>query len=322
MYQPGTDPALMLPGWLGPNSQTGLTCANVPRSARVAPVNQNMTTETGVITGRLRQAQQREQRDHHHRQHRHVQPVRPRDDHVPGEVSAEDPHHQVRADDRDRQRDSLEHAQAPPGQQVVREDGPGHARDHAQHQQTHPDQPVQPARPAEPAGEVEPQQVRAHRRDEQQRGPVVELPHQQPAAHVEADVQRRPVRLAHRDAVQLAVRAVVADLRHARLVVEQQEHAGNRGYHERIHRDLPEQRRPPVRPAPPVQPPRQGAHSYPLSSCPRDDVAEEKVTPSAAARPVILDTPAAQKTRTYATPATTASPYWWPGQTVLVRRAN
>jgi len=25
MYQPGTDPALMLPGWDGPTSQTGLT---------------------------------------------------------------------------------------------------------------------------------------------------------------------------------------------------------------------------------------------------------------------------------------------------------
>src|SRR6185436_16050598 len=148
-----------------------------------------------------------------------------------------------------------------------------------------------------------------------QRGPVVELPHQQPAAHVEANIQRRLVRLAHRDAVQLAVRAVVADLRHARLVVEQQEHAGDRGYHERIHRDLPEQRRPPVRPAPPVQPPRQGAHSYPLSSCPRDDVPSGKVTRSAAARPVILDTPAAQENRTQGTPAPTASPYSCTGPT-------
>jgi hypothetical protein len=54
MYQPGTDPALMLPGWFGPNNQTGLTCTNVPRRASVAQVNQNMTTDTGVITGRLR----------------------------------------------------------------------------------------------------------------------------------------------------------------------------------------------------------------------------------------------------------------------------
>ena len=56
MYQPGTDPALMLPGWFGPNSQTGLTCANVPRSAIVAQVNQNMITDTGVITALLRRA--------------------------------------------------------------------------------------------------------------------------------------------------------------------------------------------------------------------------------------------------------------------------
>ncbi len=54
MYQPGTDPALMLPGWFGPNSQTGLTCANVPRSASVAQVNQNLITDTGVMTGLLR----------------------------------------------------------------------------------------------------------------------------------------------------------------------------------------------------------------------------------------------------------------------------
>ena len=44
----------MLPGWLGPNSQTGFTCANVPSSAIVAQVNQNMTTETGVIACLLR----------------------------------------------------------------------------------------------------------------------------------------------------------------------------------------------------------------------------------------------------------------------------
>ncbi len=315
MYQPGTDPALMLPGWEGPNSQTGLTCANVPRSASVAQVNQNIVTDTGVITGRLRLAQQGQQRDHHDRQHRHVQPVGPRDDLVTGEVPAEDPQHQVRADDRDRQRDALEHAEAAAGQHVVREDGAGQARHHAQHQQRHPDQPVQPARPAERAGEVEPQQVRAHRRDEQQRRPVVHLPHQQPAAHVETDVQRRPVRLAHLDAVQLAVRAVVADLRHARLVVEQQEDAGDRGHRERVDRDLAEQRRPAVRPAPPVQPHQDAlAARHLVSPFPvvipvvrHDGAAPENVTPAGKLpRPAVAGSLAPPRQRPTPIPNTSA----------------
>src|SRR6185437_2757910 len=240
-----TDPALMLPGWLGPNSQIGLTCANVPRSARVAPVNQNMTTETGVITGRLRRRSSANSAiittgstatcSQYARAMITCPGKSPPKIHtivcvpmigIDSVTPSSTP--RLPTDNRSSGRMVPDTPATMPSTSKLT------------------DQPVQPAWPAEPAGKVEPQQVRAHRRDEQQRGPVVELPHQQPAAHVEADVQRRPVRLAHRDAVQLAVRAVVADLRHARLVVEQQEHAGDRGYHERIHRDLPEQRRPPV----------------------------------------------------------------------------
>ena len=39
MYQSGTAPELMLPGWDGPISQTGLICATVPSRTRVAQVN-------------------------------------------------------------------------------------------------------------------------------------------------------------------------------------------------------------------------------------------------------------------------------------------
>ena len=39
MYQSGTEPALMLPGWYGPISQTGLICAIVPSKTSTAQVN-------------------------------------------------------------------------------------------------------------------------------------------------------------------------------------------------------------------------------------------------------------------------------------------
>ena len=44
-----------------------------------------------------------------------------------------------------------------------------------------------------------------------QRGPVVDLAHDEPGAHVEAEADRRLVRLRHRDAAERAVAAVVDD---------------------------------------------------------------------------------------------------------------
>ena len=104
---------------------------------------------------------------------------------------------------------------------------------------------------------------------EQVGGPVMDLPDQQPAADVEADPQRRLVRLAHLDAVELHVRAVVGHLGHRRHEEERQERPGQQQDDEGIQRDLAEQERPvvgvhlaqqvgadPARPAEPViQPP-------------------------------------------------------------------
>ena len=39
MYQSGTAPALMPPGWYGPYSHTGLICAIVPSRTSTAQVN-------------------------------------------------------------------------------------------------------------------------------------------------------------------------------------------------------------------------------------------------------------------------------------------
>ena len=39
MYQSGAEQALMLPGWYGPTSHTGLICAIVPSRASTAQVN-------------------------------------------------------------------------------------------------------------------------------------------------------------------------------------------------------------------------------------------------------------------------------------------
>ena len=39
MYQSGTEPELMLPGWYGPYSHTGLICAIAPSRTSTAQVN-------------------------------------------------------------------------------------------------------------------------------------------------------------------------------------------------------------------------------------------------------------------------------------------
>jgi hypothetical protein len=85
-----------------------------------------------------------------------------------------------------------------------------------------------------------------HRGDEQDRRPVVDLPHQQTAADVERDVQRRGVGLGHVQALEQAVRALVLDLAHRRLEPERQEDAGQDQDDEAVERDLAEHERPVV----------------------------------------------------------------------------
>ena len=76
---------------------------------------------------------------------------------------------------------------------------------------------------------------------------MVDLPHQQTAADVEGDVQRRGVGLGHVQALEQAVRALVLDLGHRRLEPEGQEDAGEDQDDEAVERDLAEHERPVVR---------------------------------------------------------------------------
>ena len=73
---------------------------------------------------------------------------------------------------------------------------------------------------------------------EQQRGPVVQLAHEQAAADVERQPQRRVVGRRHRDAAQRRVGAVVDDLAHRGVEEERQVGARQQQDDERVERDL------------------------------------------------------------------------------------
>ena len=64
--------------------------------------------------------------------------VEPRDDHVTGELAAEQEERHVGADDRDRLEEAVGDPQAGAGEQVVRQRVAGEALEHAQEQQTLP----------------------------------------------------------------------------------------------------------------------------------------------------------------------------------------
>ena len=100
--------------------------------------------------------------------------------------------------DRDRQHDRVRDAQAGARELVVEQRVAGEPVDHREDQQRHADHPVDLARPAERAGEEDPREVHDDRGDEQQRRPVVDLAHHEPGPDVEAEVERRLVRLRHR----------------------------------------------------------------------------------------------------------------------------
>jgi hypothetical protein len=178
---------------------------------------------------------------------------------VAGDLTPKEPEREMGAHHRDRLEHTLQQLQAPARQHVIRQDRAGPARGHAQREQGHPDQPGQPARPAERAGEEQPQQMQGHRRDEDQRGPVVDLAHQQAAAHVEAEVEGRFVRLADRHTAQRAVQTVIGDPLHGRVEEHGQVDARGGQHHEGIQRDLPEQQRPVICPCVPRPPRRHGA---------------------------------------------------------------
>ena len=129
MYQSGTAPELMLPGWDGPTSHTGLICAIVPSRTSTAQVN----SSSGSGPHPARPPQRRpeagqEQRAGQGREDEDVHPVVAADDLMPGGSTAEDPEHQVRPDHRHGQQHAGDHAEAAAGEPVVGQDGAGVGR--------------------------------------------------------------------------------------------------------------------------------------------------------------------------------------------------
>ena len=163
-----------------------------------------------------------------------------------GEVAVPDQHRQLAADERDRQDDAVGDGQAHAREQVVGQRVAGEALDDAQRHQRDPDEPVDVARLAERAGEEHAHQVHDHRHDEDQRGPVVGLPDDQPGRHIERDPERRVVGLRHLHAVQRRVAAGVGGRRRRGVEEEREVRPRDEQDDERVERDLPEQEGPVV----------------------------------------------------------------------------
>jgi hypothetical protein len=202
------------------------------------------TRELGVLLVPHQPDVHADQREQDARQQQHVDDVEPREDLGAGELAAEQRPLRPRADHRHRQRDARGDAQARAGQQVVGQRVAGEALERADEDEHQADDPVGLARLAERTGEERAEHVRHHRGDEQQRRPVVDLPHEQAAAHVEGDVQRTRVRRAHLDAAQVGERPVVDDFHHRRVEEEAEVGARQEQHDEAVERDLAEHERP------------------------------------------------------------------------------
>src|SRR5581483_1294757 len=166
------------------------------------------------------------------------------DDGVRGKLAPEHQERDPRADDGDRQRNRIRDAQSRPREQVVRHRIAGEPVEDAEQQQRDADDPIDLARTPEGPREVDPAQVHDDRRDEHERGPVVDLAHDQSRANAERQVDDRLVGAGHRHAVQRQIRPVVRDLRRRRIEEQPEEDARRDEYDEAVQRDLAEHERP------------------------------------------------------------------------------
>ena len=105
--------------------------------------------------------------------------MRGQNDDEPGNGAAPEQAREVRADERDRQRDAVADREAHPREQVVDERVAEEALEQREHEHREADQVGQVARLPERAGEEDAQQMQHDRRDEDVRGPVVRLADQQ-----------------------------------------------------------------------------------------------------------------------------------------------
>ncbi len=202
--------------------------------------------ELGVLLLDEDQQVHRDQRQEDRRDQQHVRDVEAADDLLADVVPVEDREVRPRPDHRDGEQDRADDPEAGAGQQVVGQRVTGDAHEQRQHQHHDADQPVALPRPAEGAGEEDTEQVDHDRGHEQQRRPVVQLAHEQAAAHVEGQVQRRVVGRRHLHAPQWRVGPLVDDLTHRGVEEERQVGARQQQDDEGVERDLTEQERPVV----------------------------------------------------------------------------
>jgi len=173
----------------------------------------------------------------------------PRDEDLSRELAAEEEERGVAADHGDGPRDPLCDTQAVAREHVVREGVAGEAGDQAEHHEGEADQPVHfPGLPECPR-EEDAHHVDHDRRHEDEGGPVVDLAHQEAAADLEGQVQRRGERLRHLDALHRYREGVlrVGDEGHRRYEEHREERSGEQQDDEAPEGHLPEFERPVVR---------------------------------------------------------------------------
>ncbi len=185
--------------------------------------------------------------EHDARQQQDVDRVEPGHEVRAGELAAEQEHRDVGTDDRHRQDRALGEPDTGARQQVVRERVAGETGEHAEDEEQEAEQPVDLTRLAEGAREEDAHHVHEHAGEEDQRGPVVDLPDEQTTADLEADVERRGVRLGHQHALHRRVDAVVLHLVHRRVEEQRQVHTREDDDDEAVEADLAEHEGPVVR---------------------------------------------------------------------------
>ena len=162
------------------------------------------------------------------------------------ERPAPDERGEVRADEWHREQHGVADREPHPREQVVDERVAGVPLEQREHEHRHSEVVGQAAGRAERAGEEHPEQVQDDRDDEDVGCPVVGLADEEPGACREREDDDRPVGLAHLDAVEGFVGAVVDDGQRRGVEEEHQVDAGRDEHHERVERDLTEQERPVV----------------------------------------------------------------------------
>ena len=189
---------------------------------------------------------QHEQADQQQRQQQDMEGVKTADDVGAGELAAEEQERGPRADQGETLDHAVDDAQAVAREQVVRQRVAGEALGHGEDEQHEADHPVELARLAERTGEEDAEHVDADTGHEDERRPVVDLPHEEATAQIERDVQCRLECCRHLDAAHRSVGTGVVRLDHRRVEEERQEGSGQEHDHEAPQRDLAEHERPVV----------------------------------------------------------------------------